>query len=475
MTSTSIFTKNRFLGYVEALDPAWKFALGTFVAARLWFLIWPFVISLLVPVAVQNLNLSGKPVLAAFDLGSSARYVYSRELDVTILRFRAGERGYVTDEQTGSVWSLREGQAQTGPYSGRVLEPSAYSAEEVFPYYGVAAEPNPLLAIWQRFDTNWYLRLAERGYSPGDGSTVYFPLYPLLIRVTGSLLFGHDLLAALLVSNLSLVGALYFLYRLAQDLNGPSGARRALVYLALFPTAFFLFAAYTESLFLCLSLAALCAGHRGRWLWAVVLGSLAALTRLQGIVLFLPLAYMWWKQVAGSRWQVAGRRLAVSCFTGDALRGAALLLIPLATLAFLAVTNLSLLTRYQGQLHARFVLPWDNLLASLELIAQNAASAVDILNLAVTIIFATMCAVVWVKLPREYGLYAVGMLLAPLFRMTTQQPLVSMTRYALVVFPVFILWAAWGKHPWVNRAVIYLSLPLNLYLSAQFFMWGWVA
>jgi len=66
------------------------------------------------------------------------------------------------------------------------------------------------------------------------------------------------------------------------------------------------------------------------------------------------------------------------------------------------------------------------------------------------------------------------MFLAPLFRMTTTQPLVSMMRYALAIFPVFILWGVWGKNAWVNRAIIYPSLLLQLYLSAQFVMWGWV-
>jgi hypothetical protein len=81
---------------------------------------------------------------------------------------------------------------------------------------------------------------------------------------------------------------------------------------------------------------------------------------------------------------------------------------------------------------------------------------------------------VWRALPREFALYATVMFLAPLFRMTTTQPLVSMLRYVLVLFPMFMLWARWGKNGWVNRAVIYVSFPLNLYFSAQFWMWGWV-
>jgi len=70
--------------------------------------------------------------------------------------------------------------------------------------------------------------------------------------------------------------------------------------------------------------------------------------------------------------------------------------------------------------------------------------------------------------------YALLMYLAPLFRMTTLQPLVSMDRYVLAVFPVFIWLGARGQNAWVNRAVVYLSFPLQLYLSAQFVLWGWV-
>ncbi len=492
MTSTFTFSKNRLLAYLRALDPAWELAFGVFVVARAWFLVWPLVISLIIPVVVQNLQLSGAPVLAAFDLISSEHYVYSRQVDATSLTFRASERGYVADVQTGSLWGLGEGRALAGDYSGRSLKPAAFTPEEVFPYRGLAPDPNPALAVWQRFDSNWYLKIAEHGYSDADGSTVYFPIYPLLIHVAGSLLFGQYLLASILVSNLSLVAALYFLFRIANELMGTGGARRALVFLAIFPTSFFLFAAYTESLFLCLSLAALIAGQRRHWVCAGVLASLAALTRLQGVVLILPLAYMWFRRVWDGRGQprnpprplrgtwghsgfVAGGKSEVSSALRDALRGIPLLLIPLATLGFLGATNLSLLTSYEGRLHARFVMPWDNLFASVELIGRGSASTVDILNLVITVLFAAMCVVVWIQLPREYGLYSVGMVLAPLFRMTTQQPLVSMMRYALAVFPVFILCAAWGKNPWVNRAVLYLSLPLNLYLSAQFFMWGWVA
>ena len=157
------------------------------------------------------------------------------------------------------------------------------------------------------------------------------------------------------------------------------------------------------------------------------------------------------------------------------LHGIPLLIIPLATASFLAFSNLSLVNTYQGTLHAKFVLPWDNIFAAISLLASGRGSIVDALNLIVTLGLIAMMFAVWKKLPLEYTLYSLSMLVAPMFRMTTTQPLVSMTRYALVIFPVFIVLGIWGRNQWVNRAVIYTSVLLQLYLSAQFILWGWVA
>ncbi|MCI0478451.1 MAG: glycosyltransferase family 39 protein, partial [Anaerolineales bacterium] len=413
--------------------------------------------------------LFGAPTLAVFDLASSERYAYSRVMNGATLTFRAGDPGFVIDAQTGSVWSLREGRAVSGQFLGRALSESAYPVEEIFPYHGVAAETNLFLSVWQRFDTNWYLKIAQRGYLDA-ASAVYFPLYPVLIRVVSTLV-GNAMLAALLISNLALVGALAMLYRLSDALFGAPSARRTVAYSLLFPTAFFLQAAYTESLFLFFMLAAFDFARRDKWIVAALFGALAALTRLQGVLLIVPLAWMWWVQGRGAGKQGSKGE---SRITYHASRFSPLLLIPVATFAFLAFTNLSLLSSYVGELHARFVFPWDNLAASIALWASGRAGFVDVMNLLTTIVFGAMMMAIWRALPREYGLYALVMYFAPLFRMTTTQPLVSMDRYALAIFPVFILWGARGQNVWINRAIVYLSFPLQLYLSAQFVLWGWV-
>jgi hypothetical protein len=447
----------------------WRFALGAYLSARVALSAWAFVIALLFPIILQNLDLFGTPVLAVFDLASGQRYAYSRAVDGVALTFRTSDPGFVTDAQTGSIWSLREGRAVAGQYAGDAFAASAYPVEEIFPYRGVAAETNVLWSVWQRFDTNWYLKIAQRGYAGDDGSTVYFPLYPLLVRLVGTVV-GNSMVAALLISNLALIGALAMLYRLSDALFGAPSARRAVAYWLLFPTAFFLLAAYTESLFLFLVLAAFDCARRDKWILVALLGVLAALTRLQGALLIVPLAWMWWMQSKAPGEQ--GSR-GKSRLTFHVSRFTPLLLIPLATLAYLAFTNLSLLSNYIGELHARFVFPWDNFIASIALLASGQASSVDVLNLLTTIGFGAMMIAVWRALPHEYGLFALAMYCAPLFRMTTTQPLVSMDRYALAVFPVFMVWGAWGKHAWGNRAIVYLSFPMQLFLSAQFVLWGW--
>ncbi len=445
----------------RALDSSWKFALGAFVTMRIVLSAWAFVVAMLVPVVVQNLDLFGAPVLAVFDVSASTRYAYSRQLDDVALTFRAGQPGTVVDVQTSSVWALRDGRATSGAYAGHVLIASPYLSEDIFPYREVAPETNVLLAVWQRFDTNWFLAIASRGYA-ADGSTVYLPIYPLLIRVVTALI-GKAMLAAMLVSNLALFGSLVLFYRLTAQLFDEPSARRTVIYLLVFPTGFILFAAYTESLFLFFTLASFTYATRERWWLGSIFAALAALTRLQGVLLMVPLVMILWQSVRH-----------MPHITHHVSRALPLLLIPLATTTFLAFTNLSLIASYESQLHARFVMPWDNVSGMLALILQGQASFVDMLNLLVTVLLAIMLMMMWRHLPRAYNWFALLMFLAPLFRMTTTQPLVSMMRYALALFPMWMMWGAWGKNAWVNRAVLYLSFPLQLFLIAQFVLWGWV-
>ena len=454
------FMTKKIFAIWNGLSPPWRFAFCGYFVTRIALTLWSLTIYSIFPVAIQNFDLFGEPILSAFVLQTSERYVYSRQVNDTILSFHVADPNHVTDNQTGSIWSLRDGKAVQGKYSGSLLQVSTHSVEAIFPYVGMKPAKDIVFALWQRFDANWYLKIATRGYGSDDGSTVYFPFYPMLIRVLA--LFMNPIFAATLISNLALIGDLGLLYSLTATQIDDTIAHRTATYFLLFPTAFFLTAPYTESLFLFFVLASFLSASRGRWGWSVIWAALSALTRLQGVLLIIPLAYMLWREA---------RNFSLKA---KMLRAALLLVIPLATISFLTFTNLSLLNTYQTTLNARFVLPWNNILAAFSLLLGGKGSIVDALNLVFTFVLIFLMFGIWKKLPVEYFLYSLPMLAAPMFRMTTSQPLVSMVRYGLVIFPIFIVLSIWGKNEWINRAIVYLSLLLQLYLSAQFILWGWV-
>src|SRR6266568_5496890 len=147
---------------------------------------------------------------------------------------------------------------------------------------------------WLHWDTINFRAIAANGYTMSR-LTAFFPLYPLLER---SLTFlTHDyLIAGLIISNLSGLGMLVILYRLVQEDFDAERAFRTVLYLSVFPTAFFFVAAYNESLFLLLTLLSFYHMRRGNWWLAGLFGLLASLTRSVGIVLFLPFCYEYLRQ-----------------------------------------------------------------------------------------------------------------------------------------------------------------------------------
>jgi Gpi18-like mannosyltransferase len=110
-----------------------------------------------------------------------------------------------------------------------------------------------LFTSWNHWDAANFTYIAEFGYTRVE-LTAFFPLFPLLIKVIAYLIGNNGYIAiGMLLSNLALLGTMFVLYRIAADVLGDQVGRRALLYLCLFPTAFFFFAAYNESLFIFLT------------------------------------------------------------------------------------------------------------------------------------------------------------------------------------------------------------------------------
>src|SRR3954451_19384980 len=152
---------------------------------------------------------------------------------------------------------------------------------------------NAVVAPLVRWDTVWYLAIANDGYPAGDPRrAAFFPLYPLLVRAAKPLV-GSPIVAGVAVSLVCFAVALVLLHRLTALELGPAAADETVWALALFPAAVFFSAVYSEALYLMLSIGAVYAARTGRWAWAGTLGALGAATRSAGVLLVVPLAIMW--------------------------------------------------------------------------------------------------------------------------------------------------------------------------------------
>jgi Gpi18-like mannosyltransferase len=97
-----------------------------------------------------------------------------------------------------------------------------------------------------------------------------------------------------LVSNACLLGACLWLWHAAaRETGSPQVATRSVVFLLAGPVSFFFSTLYAESLFLLLVIGSLDSARRQRWFLAGLLGALAALTRLVGVALVVPLVWQY--------------------------------------------------------------------------------------------------------------------------------------------------------------------------------------
>lgn len=133
---------------------------------------------------------------------------------------------------------------------------------------------------WANWDGGHFRGIAENGYI--SFQVVFFPLYPLLIKIL-SYAGISSLWAGLLVSNASIIGALFYLYKLVLFDDEDSTAKKAILVTLAFPTAFYFGTAYSESLFFFLVVAAFYFARKKSWFIALIFAGLSSVTRLIGL------------------------------------------------------------------------------------------------------------------------------------------------------------------------------------------------
>ncbi|HEX9891142.1 MAG TPA: mannosyltransferase family protein [Actinomycetota bacterium] len=323
------------------------------------------------------------------------------------------------------------------------------------------------VTAWERFDALWFLRIGTEGYTVGDGSAVFFPLFPLLIRGFSPVLGGHPLAAAIVVGNLAYLGGLIATYFLTEGEWGEAAARRAVLYLAVFPAAFFLLAPYSEPVFLLLAVTSLWAARRSRWAVAGLCGALAAATRNLGLVLVLPLVFEAWHQ----------RRERGAPVLGPLLWSAAVGLGTLAYLLFWQVKAGDPLApvTFQTQWQRELTFPLETLRAATEQAFSwfgQFPGGYHFLDWLVVV--PILGAGVWVALRARpmFSIYVWATLLVPLSYPFPPRPLLSVPRFLLPLIPLFWALAVWsGKRRGVHEAVLVVSGVLLGVMTALFVTW----
>jgi Gpi18-like mannosyltransferase len=338
-------------------------------------------------------------------------------------------------------------------------------------YPSTPVDVHGLLTSWNRWDAVHYTEIAQYGYR-NYIDAAFFPLFPLLIRGVAFLLGNHGyIFIGMIISNLALLGALFVLYQIAADALGDQVGRRTILYLSIFPTALFFFAAYNESLFLLLTAGAFLAMRRQRWWIAGILGFLAALTRSAGILLVIPYLYELWisRENIFSTEQSKVRNLLSA-----SLKALPVLLIPLGTLLYCAYCwqtfhNPFAFVSVQAHWDRSTAWPWEGIFYALRELfwIQPFGSFFEahiLIDLVATLSFIVLAILGWRRLRTSYNIWMALLLVYVLTSPATGQHdvLVSNQRFVLEMFPGFITLAALGvKYPRLHQTLL-LAFPMLL-------------
>ncbi len=355
------------------------------------------------------------------------------------------------------------------------LSASVYILSPLLPasHYGTpwqAMPDQPLLDVLARWDSGWYASIAMSGYrfaTDGSSNVAFLPVYPIAIK-TASYLTGNVWVSGILVSNLAFLASLIMLYKLTRLKFGREAAGRTVLYVSVFPAAFFFFSMYSESVYLLTVVATFYLWERRKGWSAGVFGALASLTRPMGILLFL----------AGAARQFIEDR----CSPGPrwSWNSLVLLLIPLGFGTFLVYSYLAfgeplafLKSREVGWNEPVTLVPISHreLFASIVngTVFAGGVPRLRLLDAASGIIFLALTIPIFRRLGLSYGVFSLGSVVMPLVA-----NLDGLTRYVSVIFPGFMIMGLWVPKKPVMVALCSLSAVLMALMASMFARWYFV-
>lgn len=352
-------------------------------------------------------------------------------------------------------------------------------------FAGTYKAPSGALSYWANWDGAWYSLIAQHGYFDVS-ATAFFPVYPILIRGVMTLGAGPAL-AGVLISIAALLAALFFMYRLAEHWWDARVARTGVIAVALFPSAFYLNAAYTESVFLAFTSGALWAVYvRGDFATAGLLAYFAAGTRSVGVLVAIPIAAEWIRRRRELGW--VGLRAVVaapaalgtySLYLWEATQNHSPLAFSLEEKATWGrATTDPLVTIARGWRQAGQGLPYlfhpERVLGTTSSTPPFALGTT--INFAVLVVVLLLVVLGFRQLPLPVAAYAALVALTPLTLPGPQVALTSFLRYAIAPFPLFfVLGRLLSRSRPALGLWLAVSVAVGVYLTCEFVTLRWVA
>jgi len=393
-------------------------------------------------------------------------------------------------------------------------------------------------AVWYLVIAHYGYRPQLAAFGTGSRAA-FFPLYPLGVRALSEL-GAPPIAAGVAISLVALAAALYGIHRLStlelgrlhrgslahpgRSGHGDDVARLAVLVTALAPMAFFFSAVYSESLYLALSVGLFWCARQGRWGWAGVLGALASATRSAGLVLVAPMMVLY---LYGPREDrppdFLRRRLRGEAEPPGAqpdrpdlpmrpwwqpryrVRRDVLWVVALpvglgAYMAYLALAGGSALLPFHAQeawnrhFAGPYVAVWDGARAAFDGARQLLSfqrthvyfkvaggdplvdAGHNVMLFAFLLAAVPMVVGVLRRLPLAYGVYVLAALALPLSYPVAPQPLMSLPRFEVVLFPLAMWLGAWlAERPRARLPVLAAMALLMALFVGEFATWHWVA
>lgn len=397
-------------------------------------------------------------------------------------------------------WLIVQISASLAQRYGESTDPSLALQMRVEPHEGLS---HLIVDPFRNWDGLWYRLIAVEGYDLHTAQAAFWPLFPWAMRTLADLTGMSVDVAGYLIANVSFIVALILLYKLVSLDFDERVARVTLWAIALFPTAFFFSAVYTESPFLMLLVGSLYAARRRNWWVAGIVGALAALTRSYGVFLVAPLGLLF----------IQERGFYLRQWIPTAIAPA----LPLAGPAIFSWQ----LDRIWGDPWAwknvqeqwnRFsAMPWETLRYAFSRSPENVARRIgnpdgadwswlrtlredftwttiaseqwrnhvansDTLELVSTLLFIGLALIGLWKLPLYMSVYLLPGLIVPLFQPSSVHVLMSMPRFGLTLFPLFVvIGILLAGRNWIARPLAILSTAMLVLLTIQFSTWYWVS